>query len=102
MKEFICNDDRPHFPDGEYESQCVGYNTNFCFGKTRKTFLEFVNWVMVNSWNKPSRNAKMSPRIFKNKIYKIKTRTTKPKHNGKDMPENFWYSVVDEILEVIA
>jgi len=134
MKEFVCNDDRPHFPDGEYESQCVGYNTNFCFGKTRKTFLEFViisegdhhgkeifmafnmpydmkiktgskyykNWVMVNGWNKPSRNAKMSPRIFKNKIYKIKTRTTKPKHNGKEMPENFWYSVVDEILEVIA
>ena len=62
----------------------------------------YKNWVMVNGWNKPSRNAKMSPRIFKNKIYKIKTRTTMPKHNGKEMPENFWYSVVDEILEVIA
>ena len=60
----------------------------------------YKNWVMVNGWSKPSKNAKMSPRIFKNKIYEIRTRTTKPKHNGKEMPENFWYSVVDEILEV--
>jgi hypothetical protein len=62
----------------------------------------YKTWCMVNGWKKPSKNAKMSPRLFKNKIYRIKTRTVKPKHNGKKMPENFRYSVVDEIIEVIT
>ncbi len=62
----------------------------------------YKTWCMVNNWQKPSRNAKMSPRLFLNKIYKIKTRTVKPKYNGKEMPDNFWYSVVDEINEVMA
>jgi len=57
---------------------------------------------MVNGWQQPSKNAKMSPRIFKNKIFKVKTRTVEPKHNGKKMPKKFWYSVVDEIIEVVA
>jgi hypothetical protein len=112
----------------------VGYDSKFCLGKTRKTFLNFKiisegkhhgtkifmafnmpyngriktgskyykTWCMVNDWQKPSRNAKMSPRIFLNKIYKVKTRTVKPPHNGKEMPKQFWYSVVDEIKEVNA
>ena len=62
----------------------------------------YKTWVMVNGWNKPSKGAIMSARIFINKMFKIKTRTTKPKRDGKPMPENFWYSVVDEIIEVIA
>ena len=62
----------------------------------------YKTWCMVNGWKKPSKNAKMSPRIFKNKIYKIKTRPVKPKHHGKEMPEDFWYSVVDEIIEVVT
>jgi hypothetical protein len=62
----------------------------------------YKTWCMVNDWQKPSRNAKMSPRLFLNKIYKVKTRTVKPPHNGKEMPEQFWYSVVDEIIEVLA
>ena len=62
----------------------------------------YKTWTMVNGWNKPTRNAKMSPRLFKNKIFKVKTRTVKPQHNGNEMPEHFWYSVVDEIVEVVA
>jgi len=62
----------------------------------------YKTWCMVNEWRKPSRNAKMSPKLFLNRIYRIKTRTVKPKHDGKQMPENFWYSVVDKILEVSA
>lgn len=62
----------------------------------------YKTWCMVNGWKKPSKNAKMSPRIFKNKIYKIKTRTSKPKIHENEMPKDFWYSVVDKIIEVIA
>jgi hypothetical protein len=56
----------------------------------------------VNGWRKPSRNSKLSPRLFLNKIYRVKTRTVKPIHNGKKMPKEFWYSVVDEIAEVLT
>ena len=62
----------------------------------------YKSWCMVNDWRKPSRNAKMSPRHFLNKVYRVKTRIVKPPYNGKkEMPEQFWYSVVDEITEVI-
>jgi len=62
----------------------------------------FKTWVQVNGWRKPSRNSKLSPRLFLNKIYKVKTRTVKPKQpNGKEMHKEFWYSVVDYIDEVI-
>ncbi|MFC1813062.1 hypothetical protein ACFL03_10250 [Thermodesulfobacteriota bacterium] len=57
-------------------------------------------WIMVNDWKMPSRNAEMSPRLFKNKMFKMKIRTVKPKSNGKPMPKDYWYSVVDE-LEVL-
>ena len=62
----------------------------------------YKDWVMVNNWQPPSRNAKMSPKIFLNKIFKIRTRTTKPKRDGKEMPEQCWYSLVDVMVEVIA
>jgi hypothetical protein len=61
----------------------------------------YKTWCMANGWKKPSRNAKMSPRLFINKVYKIKTRTVKPLYNGKPMPDDYFYSIVDEILEVI-
>ena len=135
MKEFVCDDDyKPLIPDGKYEVQCVGYDSQFCLGKARKTFLKFQiisdgehrgkklfmafnmpyngriktgskyykTWCMVNGWQRPSRNTMMSPRLFKNKVYTIKTRTVKPEHNGAPMPEQFWYSIVDNILGVNA
>jgi hypothetical protein len=62
----------------------------------------YMDWVWVNNFRQPSRNAKMSPRIFVNKIFKVRTRTTKPKRDGKEMPEQFWYSLVDSLVEVVA
>ena len=52
----------------------------------------YKTWCMVNGWKKPSKNAKMSPRLFLNKVYKVKTRTVEPRHHGKKMPKEFWYS----------
>ena len=64
----------------------------------------YKTWVKVNGWNRPSRHAIMSPKLFKNKIYKIKTRTCLPKEadGKKDMPDTFKYSVVDTIEGVEA
>jgi hypothetical protein len=61
----------------------------------------YKTWAMVNGWRRPSRNAKMSPRLFLNKVYRVKTRTVRPKHNDREMPGGK-YSVVDSILEVLT
>jgi hypothetical protein len=72
-------------------------------GKIKSGSKYYKTWCKVNGWQKPSRNAKMSPRLFINKIYKIKTRTVNPPQpNGEEMPEDFWYSVVDSIIEVLT
>ena len=71
-------------------------------GRIKQGSKYFKTWCMVNGWNRPSRNAKLSARLFVKKIFKVKTRTVKPEHNKQPMPESFWYSVVDEILEVVA
>ena len=60
----------------------------------------YKTYVQVNG-RKPSRNSRMSPRIFKGRIYTIRIRTCKPKFpNGKEMPREYWYSVVDYIDEI--
>ena len=72
-------------------------------GKSWKQGSNFYkDWVWVNNWHPPSKNPRMSPRIFVNKIFKVRTRTTKPKRDGKEMPEQFWYSLVDSLVEVVA
>jgi len=129
--EFVCdNDYRALIPDKVYEAQCVSYDSSFVLGKARKLFLNFriidpgehngvelfmafnmpytgriksgskyyKKWCQVNGFRKPSRNATMSPRLFLNKVYKLKTRTVRPER----MPESFQYSVVDDILKVVA
>jgi len=130
MKEFVCaHDYYPLLPDAEYIAQCFKYEKGFAFGKAKKLYLKFriiegkfegtelfmafnmpygkkltpgykyyKTWVKANGFQKPSRNAIMSPRFFKNKICKIKTRTSKP----EGMPQDFWYSVVDKIVGVMA
>ena len=71
-------------------------------GKLRSGHKYWQYWVMVHG-RVPSKNAKMSPRIFKNKIFEIKTAKVKRKFpNGSDMPSDCDYSKVDTIEKVLA
>lgn len=90
--------------EGEYFGKEIFEAFNMPYDRKFKPGHKYYKaWVMVNGWRIPSRNAKMSPRLFLNKIFKIKTRTVKPEQRkGKKMPEHLWYSVVDYIEEVIA
>jgi hypothetical protein len=60
----------------------------------------YKTWCLANNWQKPTRNAVMSPRIFKNKSFSVKVKTVKPKHNKAAMPQDFHYSVIEQILNV--
>lgn len=88
---------------GEHEGKEIFMAFNMPYnGKVKTGSKYYKTWCLVNNWQVPSRNAKMSPRLFLNKIFKVKTRTVKPKYNDNEMPEQFWYSVVDTIIEVLA
>ena len=62
----------------------------------------YKTYVQVNG-RIPTRNSIMSPRIFKGRVFSIKTRTCKPKYlNNKEMPKDYWYSVVDYIHDILT
>ena len=88
---------------GEYYGKTIMlvYNMPFSTGP-RASSKYYTDWVFLNGYKKPSRNTKMSPTIFKNKRLLIKTRTVIPKRNKEEMPKEFRYSVVDQILEVLT
>ncbi len=89
--------------DGEHNGKKLFMAFNMSYDGRIKTGSKYYKtWCMVNGWQRPSRNTKMSPRLFKNKIYAVKTRTVKPEHNGEPMPEQFRYSIIDKILKVNA
>jgi hypothetical protein len=85
----------PHLGTELFMAFNMAYN-----GKIAAGSKYYKTWCMANNWQKPTRNAIMSPRIFKNKIFEVKVRTTQPKHNGAAMPKDFHYSVVDSIIKV--
>jgi len=88
---------------GEHDNKKIFMAFNTPYDKKIKTGCKYYKtWCMVNDWHKPSRNAAMSPKLFINKIYMVKTRTVIPQHNGKPMPESFKYSIVEEIISVHA
>jgi len=97
--------------EGEHQGKKLFQAFNMPYDGRIKTGSKYYkSWCMVNGWQPPTRNAKMSPRLFKNKIFTIATRTVYPpihpaakKSNKVEvMPEAFWYSVVDKILCVNA
>jgi len=131
LSNYMCVDDKVLLKDDVYDAQCVGYDEGIYYG-SKKLYLRFKiqtlgecfgtevtmffniakkgissgskyykNWCAVNG-AKPSRNAKLSPRLFLNRVFKIKTRTVRPVHNGKEMSEEYSYSVVDEIQEALV
>lgn len=51
---------------------------------------------------KPRRNDRMSPNIFKNKLFTVKVRTVSKGFKGNILSIEDRYSVIDELIEVSA
>jgi len=118
-------------PEGLWDVECIGYNDGFYNRTPKLVLdFELINegpyqgehvamffnmpydgciptgskyyktWSKVNG-KLPSRNAKMSPRIFLNKLFKVKTRTVVPKDGNNILPPEFHYSIVESIIECL-
>jgi hypothetical protein len=93
--------------EGQYESTELCMFINLTDPRTGKRYKEFtpntayyVNWVVANNENLPPRKDRMSYRIFKNKIFEAKVRTTKRRfHDGMAMPKCLNYSVIDYLIK---
>jgi len=58
-------------------------------------------WV-VAAGRKPTRHDRMSTSVFRNKIFEVSVRTVKESSKQRPLNSELQYSVVDEILEVVA
>lgn len=129
---YAADDFRPLLDDAEYLARCVGFKTSYFDKNRHKLFLEFevicgnndrvTLYLPFNipndskicsgskyfrSWKKvhgkaPSRNAVMTPKIFINKIYKVRTKTVKNYFDGELRDKSKYYSIIDKITEVIG
>jgi hypothetical protein len=88
---------------GEHYGKTVFMAFNMPYSrKIRQGSKYYKTYVFANGNKRPTRNSIMSPRIFKGRIFEIKTRTCEPKFpDGKPMPKHFRYSVVDSITRVL-
>ena len=127
LEDIVCAQDyRTRVPDGVFEAECIGVDSGY-YGRIPKLYLKFrlinrpyedvelfmsfnmpfngripVGSRYYRAWSKvngrmPSRNARMSPRVFLNKLYRVKTRTVKPKDGGVELPGDFHYSIIDSV-----
>ena len=117
-----------YIPEGEYEAIVKNYNFSEYYAR-KKLFLWFrlINnkyeeteifmpfnmsknmrrgakyyeaWILANRGIKPKKNDRMSPKIFSNKVFKIKVRTVVSGSKQNKLSREDQYSVVNEILDV--
>lgn len=136
-RELVAHSYPIRIPDGEYVAHCThvyhGRSRNYgervylCFqivdgghqGKKLRMFLRpsrfpkanfYIAWAIARGGPPRSRNTKMSPRIFRGKVFRVLTATVRPKHQltgddgksrpGPFLPESFWYSKVACLLSL--
>jgi len=72
------------------------------FKKITKSSKYYEAWVLANKGVRPKKNDRMSPKVFKDKIFSIRTRTVISSKKQGEIDKADRYSVVDEILELCA
>ena len=68
---------------------------NIGFNAVKPGSRYFKSWCLAAGDRVPSRNAIMSPMIFKNKTFMVQTRTVKPKRGNEELGVDYWYSIID-------
>lgn len=123
-EDFLAGEKRALIPEGTYRVCCIEIEKG-TFKGAQKIYLKFViytceyegtqlfmamnqhkkfppsskyykAWVIANNNELPSRDDRMSPKIFEGGVFEAVVKTSKPKFPDKtEMPDCFHYSVVD-------
>ena len=96
--------------EGKYFETKLFMAINLSDSKTGKEFKKvprgskyFESWVIANNNRLPSRGDRMSPIIFKNHVFQVKTRVVKQKFSdGTEKPKCFHYTIVDHLIQRLA
>lgn len=70
-------------------------------GKWTASYKFLQAWVLAKG-SRPTRTDRMSTGVFKNKIFRVRMRTVRKTANQTERTPAQQYSVVDELLEVMA
>ena len=95
---------------GQYYEKELFMALNLIDTRTGKPFKKvprgskyYKQWVIANNNNLPSRNNRMSYKIFKSGVFEAVVRTVKPKFkDGTEMPDCFHYSVIDYLKRKLS
>lgn len=82
--------------DGPYQGTKIFMSFNL-HKSLRRGCKYYAAWVLANGGIKPKANSRLSPNIFKNKVFSIKTRTVVKGRKQEILDSDEIYSVVDEI-----
>jgi hypothetical protein len=70
-------------------------------GKWTASYKFWVAWVLAEG-RRPTRVSRMSVNVFKNKVFRARMRTVRKTANQTERTPAQQYSVVDELLEIMA
>ena len=86
--------------DGQYQGEEIPMFLNVNYIRIPFGSKFYHCWVIANDCIKPNRRDRMPLEKFKGHIFTVGVKTVKPRfRDGKEKPEAFWYSRVDEIYE---
>jgi hypothetical protein len=86
--------------DGQYRDEEIPMFLNVDYKQIPPGAKFYQWWVIANDCIKPSRKDRMPLEKFRGHIFTVGVTTVKPKFkDGKEKPNPFWYSRVDEIYE---
>jgi len=81
----------------------INTKTGKPFKKVPRGSKYYKQWIIANGNNKPARDDRMFPKIFVSRIFSAVVKTVKPKFpDGTEMPECFYYSVIEYLKERVA
>ena len=96
--------------EGKYFEKRLFMAINLTDCRTGKEFKKvssgskyYESWVIANNNQLPSRGDRMSPRIFKDHVFQVKTRiVTRKFDDGTEKPRCFHYTVIDHLIQRLA
>ena len=89
--------------DGKYDGLELFMTCTYPDGKLSPNFKYYKQWMLAAERRPHKKEHHLSRKIFKDRIFRVLVRDTKPKYeNGKPQPDFMKYSVIDSIIKPLT